>query len=202
LRYNSRNFKRRRLMKRTLISIAAVLALAGSTVLAFADIARPKPQVQPVLYTRLEVTPEKNLSEARLQISEETLKQIAKSAADESSNTSTTQRLMHSSSRTMVAGLFMFLSLSFAGVWFARSAQRRNHKAIVAVVAVAACLGLATIIVRANAGPQGLYYWQHLGDNLNKGKTTDGGVSIEIVPGDDNRIKLIVPVKGKGGSEE
>jgi hypothetical protein len=189
-------------MKRTLISAAAMLALLATGVFAFGDIARPKPQVQSVLYTRLEVKPEKNLSEARLQISEETLKQIAKSAANGSSNTSTTQRLMHSSSRTMVAGLFMFLSLSFAGVWFARSAQRRNHKAIVAVVAVAVCLGLATIIVRANAGPQGLYYWQHLGDNLNKGKTTDGGVSIEIVPGDDNRIKLIVPVKNKVASEE
>jgi hypothetical protein len=192
-------------MKKTLISAAAILALMVTAVFAFGDLARPKPspaEIKSVLYTRLEVTPQTNLSEARLQISEETLKQIAKSAAAGSSNTSTTQRLMHSSSRTMVAGLFMFLSISFAGVWFARSAQRRNHKAIVAVVAMAACLGLATIMVRANAGPSGLYYWQHLGDNLNKGKTTDGGVSIEVVPGDDSRIKLIVPVKNKVGSEE
>jgi len=121
-------------MKKTLISAAAILALMVTAVFAFGDLARPKPspaEIKSVLYTRLEVTPQTNLSEARLQISEETLKQIAKSAAEGSSNTSTTQRLMHSSSRTMVAGLFMFLSISFAGVWFARSAQRRNRKAIV-----------------------------------------------------------------------
>ena len=191
-------------MKRTLISTAAIFALLAAAALAFGDIARPKTspsQIKSVLYTRLEVKPE-SVSEARLQISEETLRQIAKSAHEGASTTSTTQRLMHSSSRTMVAGLFMFLSISFAGVWFARSAQRRNHKAIVAVVGLAACFGLATIIVRANAGPQGLYYWQHLGDNLNKGRTTDGGVSIEVVPGDDSIIRLVVPVKKKGGSEE
>ncbi|HEY6047396.1 MAG TPA: hypothetical protein VIU65_12380 [Pyrinomonadaceae bacterium] len=192
-------------MKRTLISTAAVFALLAVTSLAFGDLARPKPspaQAKPVLYTRLEVKPETQVYEARLQISEETLKQIARSAADGASTTSITQRLMHSSSRTMIAGLFMFLSVSFAGVWFARSAQRRNHKVIVAIVGLAACLGLATIMVRANAGPSGLYYWQHLGNNLNNGKTTDGGVSIEVVPGDDSVIRLVIPVKKKGGSEE
>jgi hypothetical protein len=190
-------------MKRTLISGAAIFALLATAVFAFGDIARPKTisESKPVLYTRLVVKPEAQAYEGRLQISAETLKQIAK-AAEGASTTSTTQRLMHSSSRTIVAGLFMFLSISFAGVWFARSAQRRNHKAIVAVVTLAACLGLATIIVRANAGPQGLYYWQHLSDNLNKGKSTDGGVIVEVVPGDDPIIRFVVPVKKKSGSSE
>lgn len=192
-------------MKRILILCAVVGSLLASAIFAFGDLARPKPspaQPKSVLYTSLEITPDSKLYEARLQISEETLKQIVKEAGAASSGASTTQRLMQSSSRTMVAGLFMFLSISFAGVWFARSAQRRNQKALVAVVALAAVFGLATIIVRANAGPPASFYWQHLADNLKQGKPTQAGVSIEIVPGDDRTIRLLMPVKKNASGEE
>ena len=191
-------------MKRILILSAVICSLLGSAIFAFGDLARPKPspqQAKSVLYTSLEVKPDSKIYEARLQISEETLKTIIKEAG-QSSSTSATQSLIHSSPRTMVAGLFMFLSISFAGVWFARSAQRRNQKVLVAVVAVAAVFGLATIIVRANAGPPASYYWQHLADNLKQGKPTQAGVSIEIVPGDDSSIKLLMPVKKSGSGEE
>ena len=100
-----------------------------------------------------------------------------------------------SSTRTMVAGMFMFLAVSFAGIWLARSSQRRTQKAIAAVLLVAGTLGAATVIVRANAGPPGSYYWKKLPENLNKGESTRGGLDIEIVPGDDDGIKLIVPIK-------
>src|SRR5713101_2974946 len=187
-------------MKRTLILCTAVCALLASGVYAFGDIARPKttpaPEAKTVLYTGLTVAPDANTSEARLQISQETLQSIAReAAANTSSNQSMTQRLMHSSTGTIMAGLFMFLAVSFAGVWLARSSQRRNHKAIAAVILIATMFGLATVIVRANAGPPGYLRWQGLPQNLKDGKTTGGGVNIEVVPGDDSTITLIVPLR-------
>src|SRR3989442_6737713 len=186
-------------MKRTLIVSTAICALLASAIYAFGDIARPKtspaPAAKTVLYTSLTVTPDSKLYEARLQISQRTLQEIAKEAGNPSSNQSTTQRLMHSSPRTIMAGLFMFLAVAFAGVWLARSGQRRNHKTIVAVFMIAGFLGLATVLVRANAGPPGYVYWQNLPTNLTKGKPTSAGVNIEIVPGDDSEIKLVVPVR-------
>jgi hypothetical protein len=187
-------------MKRTVVLCAAVLLLVSMAVFSFGDIARPKETPKPsegknVLYTSMTVKPDPKAYEARLQISQSTLQRIAHEAGNLSSNDSTTQRLMHSSARTMMAGLFMFLAVSFAGVWFARSSQRRNHKAIAAVFLLATVFGLATVIVRANAGPPGYLRWQGLPQNLKAGKITGGGVNIEIVPGDDSEIRLIVPLR-------
>ncbi len=109
---------------------------------------------------------------------------------------------MHSSTRTMMAGLFMFLAVSFAGVWLARSGQRRSQKIIAGVVMGLALFGATAIIVRANAGPPGSFYWRKLPDNLSKGQSTSAGLDIEIIPGDD-RIRLIVPIKNsKNPGEE
>ncbi len=187
-------------MKRTVVLCAAVLLLAGSAVYSFGDIARPKGTPTPkesktVLYTSMTVKPDSKAYEARLQISQSTLQRIAHEVGNLSSNDSMTERLMHSSARTMMAGLFMFLAVSFAGVWFARSSQRRNHKAMAAVILIAMVFGLATVIVRANAGPPGYLRWQGLPQNLKAGKITGGGVNIEIVPGDDSTISLIVPLR-------
>ncbi len=187
-------------MKRTVVLCAAVLLLVSTAVYSFGDIARPKETPKPsegktVLYTSMTVKPDPKAYEARLQISQSTLQRIAHEAGNLSSNDSMTQRLVHSSARTMMAGLFMFLAVSFAGVWLARSSQRRNHKAIAAVFLLATVFGLATVIVRANAGPPGYLRWQGLPQNLKAGKITGGGVNIEIVPGDDSEIRLIVPLR-------
>lgn len=186
-------------MKRIVISIAAMLALLASAVFAFADIARPKPspksaESRTVLYSGLTIVTDPKAYEARLQISESALKSIQEGAATNGANASLTSRLMHSSTRTMMAGMFMFLAVSFAGVWLARSAQRRNQKAIVAVLSVAVILGAATVIVRANAGPPGYVRWQNLPQALKDGRATSGGVNVEIVPGDES-IKLILPLR-------
>jgi len=188
-------------MKRTLILCAVICALLASGIYAFGDIARPKntPTAEAgktVFYTGLTVTSDPKAYEARLQISKETLQRIQEAAAKTSSNESMTQRLMHSSTRTIMAGLFMFLAVSFAGVWLARSTQRRNQKAIVAVLLVAVVLGIGTVIVRANAGPPGYIRWQNLPQSLKDGKETTGGVSIEVVSSDDN-IKLIIPLRNQ-----
>jgi len=184
-------------MKRTLILSAVMAALLASTIYAFGDIARPKPtpaEAKPVFYTGLTVTSDAKAYEARLQISSETLKRIQEAAASNGEKISMTQRIMHNSTRTMMAGMFMFLAVSFAGVWLARSGQRRNRKLVAAAILIAAVFGVGTVIVRANAGPPGYIRWQNLPQALKDGKVTSGGVQIEVVQADDN-IKLIIPLR-------
>jgi len=191
-------------MKRILISSSAVLALFASAIFAFADIARPNPspavEAKTLLYSGLEIVTDPKAYEARLQISQDTLKRMQQGAAESGATTSLGTRLMHSSTRTMMAGMFMFLAVSFAGVWLARSGQRRNQKAVAGVLLIAAFLGAATVIVRANAGPPGYIRWQNLPQHLKDGKPTYGGVTVEVVPGDGN-IKLIIPLRTKNQGE-
>jgi hypothetical protein len=192
-------------MKRTLFATTAILALLASAIYAFADIARPKPSPadpKSLFYTGMTITSDPKKYEATLQISENTLRRLQEAAGRNGENTSLSQSIMHSSGRTMMAGVFMFLAISFAGVWFARSSQRRNHKAIAAVLLIAIVFGVGTVIVRANAGPPGYIRWQNLPQSLKDGKDTSGGVMIEVIPGDDN-MKLIIPLRksGKPGEE-
>ena len=192
-------------MKRTLILGAAICALIASAIFAFADVARPKPspaEPKSLFYTGMTITSDSKAYEARLQISENTLKRLQEAAGRNGETTSLSQRIMHSSGRTMMAGVFMFLAISFAGVWFARSGQRRNHRSVAAVLLVAVAFGVGTVIVRANAGPPGYIRWQNLPQSLKDGKDTSGGLMIEVVPGDEN-MKLIIPLRksGKPGEE-
>jgi hypothetical protein len=191
-------------MKHILITTSVVLTLIATAVFAFADLARPKPSATPeaksVLYSGLTIVTDSKAWDAKLQISEATLKRISEGAAREGGSASLIQNITHSSSRTVMAGLFMFLAVSFAGVWLARSNQRRNAKAIVAVLIVAFIFGVGTMIVRANAGPPGYIRWQNLPQSLKDGKPTYGGVDVEIVPGDEN-MKLIIPLRSKNNGE-
>ena len=104
-------------MRRTVVLCAAAVMLAASVIYAFGDIARPKPtpvQGKTVLYTGLTVVADPKAYEARLQISQETLKHIQEGAGRNSGTESMTQRVMHSSTKTIMAGLFMFQSEFFA----------------------------------------------------------------------------------------
>lgn len=188
-------------MKRTLFASAAVVAVLASAIFAFGDIARPKPTPKALLYSGLTITTDSKAYEAKLIISQGTLKNLQDAAARNDGDEALSQRIMHSSSRTIMAGVFMFLAISFAGIWFTRSTPKRHSKAIAAVLLAAVAFGIGTIIVRANAGPPGYIRWQNLPQSLKDGKETSGGVSIEVVPGDDN-MKLIIPMRKSGGSGE
>jgi hypothetical protein len=189
-------------MKRALIATAAIAALLASALYAFGDIARPKSTPKSLLYSGLTITTDSKAYEARLVISESTLKNLQDAATRNSGDAALSQKIMHSSSRTIMAGVFMFLAISFAGIWFARSNQQRNVKVVAAVLLVAVIFGIGTVMVRANAGPPGYIRWQNLPQNLKDGKDTRGGVSIEVVPGDDD-MKLIIPMRksNKPGEE-
>src|SRR2546423_2372777 len=98
------------IMKRTVVLLAAALLLVASGIYAFGDIARPKPspaQEKSVLYTGLTVVSDsKGGYEARLQISQELIKRLQEKAANNGGTTSFTQQVLHSSPRTIMAGLF------------------------------------------------------------------------------------------------
>lgn len=187
-------------MKRVLISTAAIGALLTSFAFAFGDLARPKPTTptephgQVVMHVGLTVATDSKNWDARLQIPAETLKHINEAAQRRNDSASLLQNIKYSSTRTMMAGLFMFLAVSFAGVWLARSNQRRSAKAIAAVLVIAFVFGVATVMVRANAGPPGYVRWKNLPQALKDGKETSAGVDVEIVPG-DGEIKLLIPVR-------
>lgn len=197
-------------MKQIFAFLAISLLVLTSVVYVFADIARPKPSAteprsgKVVLHTGLTIVPDAKKYEARLQIPAGELKSLREALASVDPNPSMMQRVAHSSTRTVIAGIFLFLSISFAGVWLARSQQRRVTKVVAGVVLCAAVIGAATIITKANAGSPGSYLWRNLPQALSEGKETSGGVDIEIVP-DGYGIKLIVPLKNTkkpNGDEE
>jgi hypothetical protein len=186
-------------MKRILVSTAALVALAASAIYGFEDIAAGRSSAsadaKTVAYSRLTIVADNKPWDATLQISEGALKRIQEGVAQRGQNASLTQSITHSSTRTIMAGLFMFLAISFAGIWLARSKERHNAKAIAAVLVIAFVFGFATIVVRANAGPTGYIYWHNLPQSLKDGKETSGGLNIQIVPGDDSEMKLLIPLR-------
>ncbi|HXD32171.1 MAG TPA: hypothetical protein VN643_13695 [Pyrinomonadaceae bacterium] len=188
-------------MKKITTLLALSLLVLTSVVYAFADIARPKPTTSPekepkvVFHTGLTITPDEKSYEARLQIPESELNDFRQALASvQTANPTMMQRVAHSSPRTIVAGIFLFLSVSFAGVWLARAGQQRSHKVVAAIVLGAAVIGAATVIVRANAGPPPYYRWRGLPQALTEGRSTSGGLNIEIVA-EGNGIKLILPLR-------
>lgn len=194
---------------KTLLSVACLLTLTAFTSVCFAaDVARPKPiqqQSRVVLSRQLEIVPDKGIWQARLQISQSDFQEL-RAAIDgaNGSNTTIAATIAQSSTRTIVAGVLLFLSISFAGVWFARrSAAPRARKAIAAGIVVIAVFGIAAIITRGNAGPPpGYLNWKDLPKNFSQGKGTSGTLAIEVVPDDPNNppgIKLRLPAKPKDG---
>src|ERR1041385_6125204 len=138
--------------------------LIFSASVAKADL--PKPQQPPqraareVLHTSLEISTDPKAYEAKLQISESSLKEL-RAALDGASGTgAVVGGITVSAPRTIIAGLLMFLAVSIAGILLARSTSfGRTQKAIGAVVLVAVLIGVAAIITRGNAGPPGSYRW-------------------------------------------
>jgi hypothetical protein len=185
-------------------SLCIFLLLLATAIPAYADIARPKssPSSSPqepktIFHTRLAIVPDSKAWEARLQISQSDLQELRAALGNTPGNESTSASIRRSSTRTMLAGLFMFLSVSFAGIWLARSLQSRGQKAMTALLLGAAVIGAAAIMTEANAGPPGSYYWRKLPQNFSKGTPTNGGLDIVVVPdgSDGSGMKLIIPTR-------
>jgi hypothetical protein len=198
-------------MKRlfTLSVLGLVLVTAPS---AFGDIARPKPEPSKsasvpkhLITTQLEIVPDaKTYNGARLQIPESTMKELREALNSGSISQSFSNRVIQSKTNTIVAGLLLFMSISFGGIWLVRSSgskASRGQKMAAGVLIGVATLGAAAIITRANAGPPPSYFWRSLQKNLSAGKPTQGSLEIEIVA-DDQPVKLIVPVRNSGNGDD
>ena len=162
---------------------------------AFADIARPNPakEGKVVLHSGLEIVPDTKAFDARLEIPQETWKEMHAGLTEIPASSTFAQRIARSSTRTVIAGTFLFLSFAFAGVWLARS-RERNQRIAAALVLGVSIVAAASIIAQANAGPPGYLRWQGLPAALTEGRTTRGSVDIVIVP-EGSTMKLIVPLK-------
>ena len=197
-------------MKRilTLLALGMILTTAAT---AFGDIARPKPEptkpVEPkeVVHTSIQIVPDaKTYGGARLQLSDSTVKELHDALNAGTTAQSFTQRVAHSPTNTIIAGVLLFMSVSFAGIWLVRSsssANSRGQKLVASALVGIATLGAAAIITQANAGPPPSHFWRNLTKNLNAGKSTNGSVVIEIVPGSVG-AKLIVPVPQPGNTDD
>ena len=187
---------------KTILSICCLVVLCQ---VASADVPRPKPTEQTgkvVLRTNLEVVPEANAYQARLQISQSDLQTLRAALDGSPGSPAVVGGISHSPGRTIIAGLMLFLAISFTGLLLARSRRGRAQKAVAALILVAAVVGAATIITRGNAGPpQGYWIWRNLSKNLAENHMTRGAVAIEVVPDDPNgkpgSIRLLIPVENK-----
>lgn len=185
-------------MKKTLSFLFSLtLFMALTAIETRADLASPKPSPgvpKVVLQTSLVVEPDSKGYEARLQISEGSLREIRAALNDAAANSGTTRSISPNSTRTILAGLSLFLALSFGGVWLARSTFGRNQRTFAAMLVLAGFLGAAAIVTYGNAGPPPSYLWRNITNNLNDGKPTQGPIEVEIVPGESG-VKLIIPLK-------
>lgn len=204
-------------MKRMLVICATTLWFLAGSVQTHADLAPPRPQPSPppkyLLNTGMVVVPDSKAYQARLEISQEALNELRTALAnlpadssprgshDGSRAGSFAQSISGSSGRTILAGLFLFLSLSFTGVWLARGGSGRSQRVAAAVLMGAAVIGAAAIITRGNAGPPPSYLWRNLSKNLTAGKPTQGSVDIEVVA-EGKGIKFIIPVAASSGSNK
>jgi hypothetical protein len=182
--------------------------LLFSTSIAKADIAKPKPPERAAryaLHTSMEIATDPKAYEAKLQISESSLKELRAALDGVPGSGPIVGGIAISAPRTIVAGLLMFLAVSIAGILFARSSSfGRAQKTVGAVVLVAVLIGVAAIITRGNAGPPGSYRWRNLPQALAEGKSTFGGIDIEIVPDADSgaKLRLVMPLKKQNGNGE
>jgi len=193
-------------MKLLLIAFCLVLLTTFTT---NADVPKPKSpdkQAKQILHTGLEIVPDPKIYEAKLQMSQSTFNNLRAALDGGSGSSPVVGGIAFSAPRTIVAGLLMFMAVSVAGVLIARSSSvGRAQKTIGAALLVAVLLGAAAIITRGNAGPPGSWRWRNLPQALAEGKSTVGGVDVEIVPDDQmngRTMRLIIPLKKQNSRGE
>jgi hypothetical protein len=144
--------------------------------------------------TALEVATDANAYDARLQIPRARLGELRAALANEGGDELGARTITYSSSRTIIAGLFLFISLSVGGVWLARTGHSRGQKIVAVLMLGTAVIAATAIITQANAGPPPGYVWRNLSQNLNTGRSTHGPLKIEIVD-EGTGVRLILPLK-------
>jgi hypothetical protein len=191
----------------------ACFLVVSTAISVSADVPKPKTSPKPFrpgLHTSLEIVPDEKVYDAKLQISESDLKTLIAALDGRPNNggsiVAMAGGLSMSATRTIVAGLLMFLAVSVAGVLFARSRSLgRTQKALGAVLLLAVMIGAGAVITRGNAGPPGSWHWRNLPKSLAQGKATIGPLDIDVIPDDQmdgKPVRLVIPLKKNGSGEE
>jgi hypothetical protein len=191
-------------MKPLLAVSCFVLIVLSTAFVVNADIAKPKPE-HTKIFSSLEIVPDPKANNATLQIHQSDLNALRAAIDGQPANTTLATSISRSGPRTIVAGVLLFLSLSFAGVWLARASRsgatlNRGQKTVAVLLVTAATIGAAAIITRGNAGPPPAYRWKNLPTALATGESTAGPVMIEVIPDDPNTgtgMVLTIPLKKK-----
>ena len=197
------------------VTISCLVLLLATTAFSInADIARPRPAPSAgdnkYIFSSMQIIPDAKATNARLQIRQSDLKQLTVALNGAPTNNPLAASITQSGTRTIIAGLMLFASLSFAGVWLARasasgSSVGRAQKAVAIVVIAVATIGAAAIITRGNAGPPPSYAWRNLPAALAEGRAIGGQVIIEVVPDSqipDGGMKLTIPLKKQNAKGE
>jgi hypothetical protein len=172
---------------------------------AFADIPNPNPRPTRTPVTNKRILPparmliesREDAAEARLQISQSVLRELrAEFERDAASNSATTSAGSPRQTQTIIAGVFLSLSLAFAGVFIARSRSRMTKQVAVGVLVVFAVAGTLAFKAFANARPPEprIVDAGSLPRATKPDEELNGVVRVEIVP-DGRVIKLIVPAE-------
>lgn len=190
------------------IALAALL-LAATTALAFADIpgpgrhGRPLPPQNRSVGVFMKISPDEDAKEARLIIPRSIWQEMRAGLDGDDSARSAASLIRFfdmSGPQTVMAGLFLSLSIAFGGIWFVRHRRARPQLtgALLGTLLVTAC-GTVASIAYANAGPppsarsltsrilaQDLQWWG-----------ASGPVKIEITD-EGEQITLILPKVKEG----
>ena len=195
-------------MKLRLCSLAlAFFALAPLTV--FADIAAPEPRPtstpkvskRALPPARMLIESRKDVPEARLQISQSVLRELRAEIEGDGTSNAAGSTASLSQTQTIIAGVFLSLSLALAGVFISRSRSRMTKQVATGALVVMAFAGALAFKALANARPPEPRFVD--AGSLPRATTPEeelnGVVRVEIVP-EGRVIKLIVPAATEGSS--
>jgi len=202
-------------MKPLLAVSCFVLIVLSTAFVVNADIPKPKPapkEARNLLYTDIEIVPDAKATEATLQIKQSDLKEFRATLDSNLANPTIAASITNSRTRTIIAGVLLFMSVSFAGVWLARSSRTsgklgRGQKAAAIALMGMATIGAAALITRGNAGPPPSYRWRGFPSALAAGQSFAGPVLLQVVPDDqlpNTGMRLTLPIKkqnAKGDDE-
>lgn len=188
-----------------LASLALLLAAAAP---AFADIALPKkPSAdnseirRDLPYAHMTIERVEGLREARLQIPRARLKELKVAAGIEAGGA---QSASFKSAGTVVGGIFISLAVVLTGLLLVRSRRGlRVGRAAAAVVLCVCAAGAAAVVTYANVAPPPGIRPQDPGSLVKAvtGAPLSGSIRVEVVE-EGNEIKLLVPARAEGRSDE
>ena len=164
----------------------------------FADIPSPnsnrvrrQPRPTPV---NMKIQPAESASDAKLVIPRNILQQLRASLDDTDQQDAASVISNNNNSRTIIAGIFMSISIAFGGVWLMRSGATSGKLArTAAVITLIGASGIATGIALGNAPP---YFPRSLTSKILTPELqwsgASGKVTVEVVT-DGDQITLVLP---------